>query len=412
MFPRFRRACSVAVLLGAALLVSCSACKKTPALPAVRVTRISIAGAGDDASPSARRLLDAAGRGLSQAGVQVQLAPAQTGAGDFALRLSLQMSPVLADDGATPKAVRLLCAGTLSGRGGQARGTAVSTTVNGSEAGEGAAAPTWPELAHFEHVGMSERPWPHRGTDGGAAGNPLGSPSADDGEALVALLARLVEDSCKTLGAELQLLQNDSPALMALLGKADVEPPLRATAMQILGRRKERAALPLLIAEIKKGRALRQDAIMPEGADAPEERGAGGAAADGGAGTGRDGERMARMKAAAEAQVQSVLRDSAIGAILDIGDPKAVRPLVDSVAFTDEVEMGKILEAVATLGGDEARQYLQFVATGHPEAAIRAEARTALSHMDGRAGGDRANEKGGDRGKPADGRGGGDRAAP
>ena len=138
MFPRFRRACSVAVLLGAALLVSCSACKKTPPLPAVRVTRISIAGAGDDASPSARRLLDAAGRGLSQAGVQVQLAPAQTGAGDFALRLSLQMSPVLADDGATPKAVRLLCAGTLSGRGGQARGTAVSTTVNGSEAGEGA----------------------------------------------------------------------------------------------------------------------------------------------------------------------------------------------------------------------------------------------------------------------------------
>lgn len=56
----------------------------------------------------------------------------------------------------------------------------------------------------------------------------------------------------------------------------------------------------------------------------------------------------------------TALRDQAIGALVELGDPKTVRPMLDSTEFRDRSELGKVLEAAANLGGDEAQRYLEF----------------------------------------------------
>lgn len=75
------------------------------------------------------------------------------------------------------------------------------------------------------------------------------------------------------------------------------------------------------------------------------------------------------------------LRDAALGALLALRDRRAVRELTHSRAMDDRREMRKILDAIAALGGDEARDYLSFVAEGHTDEEIRhmaAEARDRL----------------------------------
>lgn len=174
-----------------------------------------------------------------------------------------------------------------------------------------------------------------------------------DDAAVASLIMRLVEDSAHTLGQEVQLLGTESRALIALVGKPESDPELRKTAMQILGQRKEKLAVPVLIAFLK----------APEPLD------------DGG------------RKDPAQRQnhaLRNLLRDTAIGALVEIGDKSAVRPLLDSVAFRDHKEMGKVVAAAAALGGEDARRYLQFVAKSHPDAAVRADAETALQRLEQR----------------------------
>ena len=171
---------------------------------------------------------------------------------------------------------------------------------------------------------------------------------------------------------------------MARVAKSDGDPALRGTAIQILGRRKERLAIPVLTALIKETGTRRRERLLTKRGPA-------------GTGTGTDAGDPDEQKAQAQAQAQaqrqlqddqilSVLRDTAIGALIEIGDRSAVRPLLDSVAFLDRVEMGKIVEAVATLGGDEARNYLRFVSSSHPDAAMRKDAAAALARLERREG--------------------------
>lgn len=73
--------------------------------------------------------------------------------------------------------------------------------------------------------------------------------------------------------------------------------------------------------------------------------------------------------------------DRAVGALVAIGDRRAVRPITEAVRFEDTARLAKILDGVAALGGIEAREYLQFVASGHEDADIRSLAREALERM-------------------------------
>jgi hypothetical protein len=80
-------------------------------------------------------------------------------------------------------------------------------------------------------------------------------------------------------------------------------------------------------------------------------------------------------------------RDAALGALIAIGDRRAVSVLTRSRSLRDRREMRKIIEAVAILGGQEADDYLSFVAASHDDDDIRAAAATARERMLRRQGG-------------------------
>ena len=78
------------------------------------------------------------------------------------------------------------------------------------------------------------------------------------------------------------------------------------------------------------------------------------------------------------------VRDRAIGALAAIGDARAVRRLTEVAKFNELGDLPKVLDALATIGGPEARSYLEFVASGHDSSDIRDLAKQALVHLDRR----------------------------
>jgi hypothetical protein len=330
------------------ILLVVGSCKKPTDEPLhIRVTRVVVSDGSeensDGESPQQRMIATAAERGLRRAGIALVLDPAHSSPGDFQLRLKVQAeSQPIAASKDRPETVRLhvLCAGMMS-----ARQRGPTTAESGAERADKPEVAV-PELTKLEHVGLTEKEF-------------LAKDGPPTPAAVSALLERLVDDSAYTLGAQLHLLGSDSRALLVVASKEDSDAELRQTAIQILGRRKERLAVPVLIA-IVRARTPEASILGPDTAEeSPEKR---------------------------EAQaMQRALRDTAIGALVEIGDKSAVRPLLDSVAFHEQDEMGKIVEAVATLGGDEAKSYLQFVSKSHPEPAIRDEAEKALHRLEQRA---------------------------
>ena len=67
-------------------------------------------------------------------------------------------------------------------------------------------------------------------------------------------------------------------------------------------------------------------------------------------------------------------RDAALGALIVLKDRRAVTELTRTRSLRDRREMRKILEAIAMIGGEEAEQYLSFVAATHDDEEIRAVA--------------------------------------
>jgi hypothetical protein len=82
---------------------------------------------------------------------------------------------------------------------------------------------------------------------------------------------------------------------------------------------------------------------------------------------------------------QEDLRDMALGALTDIGDPAAVKAITARVKFSDVEELRKIIDPIAAMGGEEARTFLEFVGSGHEDPEIRKMAHLALERMDRRA---------------------------
>jgi hypothetical protein len=79
------------------------------------------------------------------------------------------------------------------------------------------------------------------------------------------------------------------------------------------------------------------------------------------------------------------VRDAALGAVVALGERSAIKPLTESRQMRDLREMRKVLDAVASLGGSEARDYLSFVADNHDDEEIRLMAKAALERMTRRA---------------------------
>lgn len=79
------------------------------------------------------------------------------------------------------------------------------------------------------------------------------------------------------------------------------------------------------------------------------------------------------------------IRDAALGALIALRERRAVSELTRNRSLRDRHEMRKILEAIAILGGDEANDYLSFVAQSHDDEEIRKLAADAKSRLDRRA---------------------------
>ena len=78
-----------------------------------------------------------------------------------------------------------------------------------------------------------------------------------------------------------------------------------------------------------------------------------------------------------------VVRDRAVDALVMLGDRRAVDRLAREARFDDHAFLRTVIEAVADLGGDDAREYLAFLASGHPEQDIRARAAAGLERLSG-----------------------------
>jgi hypothetical protein len=78
---------------------------------------------------------------------------------------------------------------------------------------------------------------------------------------------------------------------------------------------------------------------------------------------------------------EEFVRDAALGALVTLRERSAVKVLAKSRHMRDGREMRKVLDAIATLGGREAQEYLAFVAETHDDEEIRAMAKAALDRL-------------------------------
>lgn len=78
---------------------------------------------------------------------------------------------------------------------------------------------------------------------------------------------------------------------------------------------------------------------------------------------------------------EEAVRDAALGAVVAMGERSAIKALAESHQMRDTYEMRKVLDAVASLGGQEAQEYLSFVAETHDEPDIRSMAKEALGRL-------------------------------
>jgi HEAT repeat protein len=75
------------------------------------------------------------------------------------------------------------------------------------------------------------------------------------------------------------------------------------------------------------------------------------------------------------------VRDAALGALVELRERRAVSEIAKQRSMRDQREMRKILDAIATLGGDEAIEYLSFVADAHEDEEIKGMAKQALERL-------------------------------
>lgn len=75
------------------------------------------------------------------------------------------------------------------------------------------------------------------------------------------------------------------------------------------------------------------------------------------------------------------LRDGAVGALVALRDPRGVHPLTASADFSDYQALRVLIEAVSAIGGDDAEEFLEFVASGHSDDDIKERATEGLERL-------------------------------
>ncbi|MFH0899814.1 MAG: HEAT repeat domain-containing protein, partial [Pseudomonadota bacterium] len=76
-----------------------------------------------------------------------------------------------------------------------------------------------------------------------------------------------------------------------------------------------------------------------------------------------------------------LVRDRSLGVLVSLRERRAVSAVTKLARFDDLDTMRRILDAVGAIGGEEARAYLELVATGHDHPVIRGIANDALQRM-------------------------------
>jgi hypothetical protein len=136
-------------------------------------------------------------------------------------------------------------------------------------------------------------------------------------------------------GLALAIAAEEKPSaeLIADLGAKDGR--VREQAIRVVGERKVRAAVPVLVERLKE-----------------------------------DDGRLAQRVVIALAQ---------------IGDERAVGPLIDLSRGSDAAVTARLARFIGDIGGAEAQGYLLTLASGHPDARVRAAARKAVDELSARA---------------------------
>ncbi len=80
---------------------------------------------------------------------------------------------------------------------------------------------------------------------------------------------------------------------------------------------------------------------------------------------------------AEDADVQA----TAIATLVALGDPRAVPALVKDTDFNNYEELGVRIEAISAIGGEEAIEFLEFVASGHSNPEIQERAKSSLARL-------------------------------
>jgi len=75
------------------------------------------------------------------------------------------------------------------------------------------------------------------------------------------------------------------------------------------------------------------------------------------------------------------VRAAALRALVALKDPRAVGPLAKMANFSNPEELRMVVEAVSAIGGDEAAEFLEYVATGHSDPDLRNRAREGLERI-------------------------------
>jgi len=159
---------------------------------------------------------------------------------------------------------------------------------------------------------------------------PLEAKTADEARAgFQRLTERTADDLVALYVARQRLWQAAAPAIVEALGAPDLES--RVEAVRVVAARQLRQAIPKLLTMLE-----------------DEDEG---------------------------------VRDAALGALVVLRERGAVKVLAKSRQMRDAREMRKILDAMGTLGGREAKDYLGFVAETHDDEEIREMATSALERM-------------------------------
>jgi hypothetical protein len=116
------------------------------------------------------------------------------------------------------------------------------------------------------------------------------------------------------------------------------------------------------------------------------------------AATGTDSEAAAWALELAGERQDPALRDAAIAALgqtlrsrtaaiqylVALGDPATVNALTATVDFADQGQLAAIIEAVTAIGGQDAREFLELLASGATDSDIMARATDGLRRLDRR----------------------------